>query len=432
MQTKDRGITPAQFLAGIKPEEASTVTWSLIYTGSLFFAYYVLRPIRDELGVASGVSSLPWLFTSALVAMIILNPMYGYLVRRFTRQQVISISYRCFSISLAGITAVLAVSSDAHNILAGRIFFIWVSVFNLFVVSVFWSFIQDIFDSEQGKRLFGILAAGSTIGGLLGSALTASLFENAGRTWLIIIAIILIEFAVLASRKASLASSKHLTVAQQQIAFTPIGGGVFSGIGRTFKSPHLLGLALFILLYSITSAFLYLQQASYADASLTTSTERTIFFANIELWVHATTLFFQIFLTGRFMAKMGVLVTLCSLPIVSTLGFAALATNPTVCVFIIAQVVRRVTNFALTRPAKEILFTGRTREDRYKAKTFIDTVIYRSGDQVGSWGYASLMCMGLGTGQIAAVGIPLSLAWLALSAWLGSRHIVETQDAPQP
>jgi ATP:ADP antiporter, AAA family len=409
-------------LIGIRPEETPTVVWSLVCVGSLFLAYYVLRPIRDELGVAQGVGNLPWLFTGALAVMLALNPLFGYVACRFPRQGVVSISYRFFSIALIGITAVLSIGTEAQQAWAGKAFFVWVSIFNLFVVSIFWSFVQDIFNSGQGKRLFGILAAGSSVGGLAGSVLTVSLVGSIGRNWLIVIAIILIEFAVFASRSASRASAKHFTQTQKETSTRPIGGGVFSGFLRVFQSPYLLGLACFVLIYSATSAFLYLQQASYANTVFATGAERTQFFARIDLWVHAITLFIQLFLTGRVMAKAGVLVTLCALPLVSTIGFASLAACPTICVFVAAQVARRVTNFALTRPAREILFTASTREDRYKAKNFIDTVIYRGGDQVGSWGYAALMCVGLGMGQIAIIGIPLSLIWLGLSVWLGNSH----------
>ena len=434
MRERQEPPTIVQRLTGVRPEEAPTLAWSLLYIGSLFLAYYVLRPIRDELGVAGGVSNLPWLFTGALLAMLLLNPLFGYVVRHFTRERVISISYRFFTATLVVITLLLATSGEGQQMWVGRALFIWVSVFNLFVVSVFWSFIQDIFDTGQGRRLFGILAAGATLGGLLGSALTTMLVEHVGRTWLIAACVILIEMAVLASRKLSHASASLRNEGQNDDAEEPIGGGVFAGMIQVFRSPYLFGLACFILIYSITSTFLYFQQASYAEANFPTREAKTAFFANIDLWVHSITLFVQIFLTGRLMAGLGVLVTLCALPLVSAVGFAALTANPTVGVFVVAQVARRVTNFALARPAREVLFTSSTRDDRYKAKNFIDTVVYRGGDQVGSWSYAGLMAIGLCIGQIAVVGVPLSLAWLCLGFWLGRTHnqqkIAQANSAP--
>lgn len=422
MKAEQHQIPLTQRLLGIRPEEAPTVAWSFLYVSVLFLAYYVLRPIRDELGVASGVSNLPWLFSGALLAMITLNPLFGHLVGRYSRQSVIAISYRSFSATLAAIAILFAMGSNAYHLWIGRVFFIWVSIFNLFVVSVFWSFIQDIFDSDQGKRLFGLLSAGATIGGLIGAALTTGLIKYIDRTWLLVVAVALIEVAVIASRRASRSSTQYMNDLNRETAHKPVGGSAFSGISRIFQSSYLLGMSGFILIYSITSAFLYFQQASYAEVQLATSQARTEFFGKIDLWVHATTLLVQIFLTGRLLAKGGILVTLCALPLVSVAGFVALAAHPSTCVFVIVQVLRRVTNFAITRPAREVLFTSNTRDERYKAKNFIDTVVYRGGDQLGSWSYASLMCVGLGMGQIAIVGIPISVAWLVLSFWLGRVH----------
>uniref|UniRef100_UPI00117B59BF NTP/NDP exchange transporter n=3 Tax=Pseudomonas TaxID=286 RepID=UPI00117B59BF len=313
----------------------------------------------------------------------------------------------------------------------GRAFFIWVSVFNLFVVSVFWSFMVDLFDSEQGKRLFGLFAAGATLGGLLGSAITSSLIAHLDRSWLMAIAIVFLELAVLASRRLSrIARAFQYAARRDNNPDQPLGGGIFAGMVHTLRSPYLGGLALFILLYSVTSTFLYFQQASIAQASFPDRAARTAFFANIDLIVNAITLVFQLFVTGRMLATLGVVVTLCVLPLVSLLGFAVLAASPSVAVIVAAQVGRRVANFALARPAREILFTSSAREDRYKAKNFIDTVVYRGGDQLASWGYAGLMGLGLTLAQIPMIAVPLSAVWLGLSVWLGRTHQAqERQDA---
>src|SRR5882757_7074089 len=183
-----------------EPNELPALGWALLWIFSLFLAYYVLRPIRDELGVAGGVESLPWLFTGTLLAMLVASPLFASVVRRYTRDTFVAITYRFFGINLLIFAALIAVLPTSQQVWVGRAFFIWVSVFNLFVVSVFWSFAVHIFTSSQGTRLFGALAAGATLGGIAGSALTAGLVERIGQTWLIIIAIILIEIAVMASR----------------------------------------------------------------------------------------------------------------------------------------------------------------------------------------------------------------------------------------
>ncbi|MCB2255143.1 MFS transporter [Pseudomonas chlororaphis] len=425
MQEQPQHEHPGNFvsrLTGIRPDELTAVAWSLIYIVTLFLAYYVLRPIRDELGVAGGVNNLPWLFTGTLLAMLVATPLFGYAVRRFSRKRFIAISYRFFAVNLIAFALLLATGSEQQQVWIGRAFFIWASVFNLFVVSVFWSFVTDIFNSAQGKRLFGILAAGATVGGLLGSALTSGLVAHIGRVWLIVVSIGMLELAVFAAARLARTQIAHQERAGRAESEKPVGGGVLAGMLHTFSSPYLLGLAGFILIYSVTSTFLYFQQASLAEANFATREARTAFFASIDLWVNAITLVVQVFLTGRLMAKAGVLLTLSLLPLVSVIGFAGLAAYPMIGVCVAAQVARRVANFALARPSREVLFTSVKREDRYKAKNFIDTVIYRAGDQAASWSYAGLMALGVGISQIAWVGVPLSLAWLALSVWLARAH----------
>lgn len=411
-----------QRVTGARPEEAPALAWSLLYVIAIFLAYYVLRPIRDELGVAGGVSNLPWLFTGTLLVMLVASPLFAYAVRNLSRERFIAISYRFFSANLVGFGILLAVAGPEQQVWIGRAFFIWVSVFNLFVVSIFWSLIVDIFTGEQGKRLFGIVAAGATLGGLLGSALTSGLIEHLGRSWLLAISVLLIEVAVFASGRLSRVSETFEKPVKADDPQKPIGGGVFAGVVHTFRSPYLLGLALFILLYSVTSTFLYFQQASIAAANFPDRAARTAFFANIDLYVNAITLVLQLFFTGRLMSWLGVVATLCALPLVSAVGFGALAAYPTVGVIVAAQVARRVSNFALARPTREVLFTSSAREDRYKAKNFIDTVVYRGGDQVASWSYAGLMGLGVTLAQISVIAIPLSLVWLALAVWLARTH----------
>jgi AAA family ATP:ADP antiporter len=406
----------------VRAAEARALAWSWLYVFALFLAYYVLRPIRDELGVAGGVRNLPWLFTGTLLAMLAVNPLFAAAVRRWPRERFIAIAYRFFMLNLLVFMVLLAVAAPEQHVWIGRAFFIWVSVFNLFVVSVFWSFVVDVFDGEQGKRLFGFLAAGATLGGIAGSSLTSGFVERLGQTWLLLASILLLEVAVFAVRRLSRISDAFQRPVQGDDPHKAVGGGIFAGMTHTFRSPYLLGIGFFILFYSVTSTFLYFQQATIAEANFPTRAARTAFFANIDLWVNVLTLFFQIFLTGRLMGWLGVAATLCALPLFSVAGFAALAAAPSVAVFVAVQVARRVSNFALARPTREVLFTSVPREDRYKAKNFIDTVVYRGGDQIGSWSYAGLAALGLGMTGISVVAVPLSVLWLALSFWLGRRQ----------
>jgi ATP:ADP antiporter, AAA family len=246
--------------------------------------------------------------------------------------------------------------------------------------------------------------------------------EKVGQSWLLLASIILLEVAVFASRQLSRISDTFQRPVQEEASHSIVGGGIFAGMTHTFRSPYLLGIAFFILFYTVTSTFLYFQQAAIAEANFSERAARTAFFAGIDFWVNVLTLVLQVFLTGRLMGWLGVVVTLCALPLFSMAGFAALAAYPTVAVFVGLQVARRVSNFALARPTREVLFTSVAREDRYKAKNFIDTVVYRGGDQVASWAYAILIGLGLSMTGIAIVAVPLSAIWLVLSIWLGRRQ----------
>lgn len=406
----------------VRPSETKALVWSWLYVFAIFLAYYVLRPIRDELGVAGGVDNLPWLFTGTLIAMLVVNPLFSYAVKRFTRKRFISISYRFFSINLLAFLLMLHFATPEQYVWIGRAFFIWISVFNLFVISVFWSFIVDIFNTEQGKRLFGILAAGATLGGMAGSALTSGFVEKIGQSWLMLASILFLEVALFAVRKLSRVSSGFKKTSPEEDPEKALGGSVFSGMKHTFQSPYLLAVAFYILFNSVISTFLYFQQAEIVDSNFPDRAARTIFFADIDFWVNTLTLVLQVFFAGYLTRWLGVAIILCVLPLVSVLGFSALATYPIVTVFVIVQVARRVSNFGLSRPIREVLFTILSREDRYKAKNFIDTVVYRGGDQVGSWAYAGLIGIGLTMTGISIVAVPLSIIWLGLSFWLGKKQ----------
>ena len=422
----------------VRREEVAALGWSWLFVFSLFLSYSVLRPIRDEMGVAGGVRNLPWLFTGTLIAMLALQPLFAMAVRRLPRDRFIALTYRFFMANLLLFMGLLAWAPPDWNVWVGRAFFIWVSVFNLFVVSVFWSFVVDAFDSEQGKRLFGLLAAGATTGAIAGSSLTAGFVEKLGQVPLLLISIVLLEVAVIAARYLSRISAGFRHPPGFQTSEGPVGGGILSGLTHAIRSPYLLGISAFILIYAVTSTFLYFQQASIAETAFTNRAQRTAFFASVDLWVNVLTLGCQLFLTARILAVAGVALTLAALPLFSAVGFGVLAVAPSVGAIVAVQVARRVGNFALARPTRELLFTVLPREDRYKAKNFIDTVVYRGGDQVGAWAFAGLGALGLGLTGISVVAVPLSILWLAVAYWLGRRQEAqarmvgtgEAEDAP--
>jgi AAA family ATP:ADP antiporter len=415
----------------IRPDEVAALLWSCLFIFSVLCSYYVLRPIRDEMGVQGGVDNLPWLFTGTLVAMLAVNPLFSSLVRALPRRRFISITYRFFMANLLLFALYLELSPPGYHVWVGRAFFIWASVFNLFVVSIFWAFIVDVFDSEQGKRLFGFLSAGATLGAVLGSTITSTLVEYLDQNYLLFVSIGLLEVAVLAVRRLSRLSEvfRRAPARRGRSAEVPLGGSILAGFTHTARSPYLLGIAGFMLLFAVTSTFLYFQQATIVSEHFATRAERTAFFANVDLTVNVLTLALQIFLTSQALRRFGVAVTLVALPVVSLVGFTALAVAPTIGVLVVVQVLRRVCNFAFARPTRELLFTVVSREDKYKAKSFLDTAVYRAGDQVGSWSYALLSATGLALAGISLVAVPLSALWIALSYWLGRRQEAAVETA---
>ncbi|MDE4909174.1 MFS transporter [Methylobacterium sp. 092160098-2] len=411
-------------LIDVQPGEGRALAWSWAYIFSILAAYYVLRPIRDQMGVAGGIENLPWLFTATLVGMLALNLPFAYLVKRMPRARFVPITYRFFAANILAFALTLYLAPAEWGVWIGRVFFVWLSIFNLFVVSIFWATIVDVFSNAQGKRLFGFIAAGATLGAIAGSATTAILAKNVPTWGLMLCAVVLLEIAVFCMRGlAALSTQLHEVPGHDRSADDgqdrTIGGSVLAGVTRTFASPYLLNISLFLLLFSVTSTFLYFEQAGIAKRSFSDRGAQTAFFASVDLAVNVLTLGIQLFLTGRIVNRIGVALTLAILPAFSILGFAALAVWPTIGVIVAFQVLRRAGNFAIARPVREVLFTVVPREDRYKAKSFIDTVVYRLGDQVGAWSFTGIQGVGFGSAGVASAAIPLSVAWLVNSLWLG-------------
>jgi ATP:ADP antiporter, AAA family len=408
----------------VRPGEVPALAWSWLYIFSLLSSYYIMRPIRDQMGIAGGVNNLQWLFTGTLVGMLLLNLPFSWLVKTFPREKFIAISYRFFSANILLFALALYVATPEQTIWVGRIFFIWTSIFNLFVVSIFWQMIVDIFTSEQGKRLFGFIAAGATLGAIAGSLFTVSTVEHMAQGFLMVGAALMLEVAVFCVRRLSRLSAALASRPQADAPQQPIGGTLLGGIRDALSSTYLLNVSLFLLLYAVTSTFLYFQQAAVVSHSFASRAAQTQFFATVDLGVNVLTLAVQLFLTGRILKRFGVGTTLSLLPLFSVLGFGAVALLPTLASVVTFQLIRRGGNFAIARPTREVLFTVLPREDRYKAKSFIDTVVYRLGDQIGAWSFALLSALGLGLTEVSVVAAGVSGCWLANSWWLGRRQEV--------
>lgn len=411
----------ARRLVALKHEEVPALAWAWLYIFAVLSSYYIMRPIREQMAVAGGVNNIQWLFTATLVGLLLLNVPFAYLVKTLPRARFIPITYRFFAANILLFAVVMHFTGAAHSVWIGRAFFVWISIFNLFVVSVFWALVVDVFNSEQGKRLFGFIAAAATIGAICGSSITASLARHVPVELLLIGAAVLLEVAVIAVRGLSrLSAALHARTAED--GDKPIGGDLLAGITHPFKSAYLANISLFILLFAITSTFLYFQQAALVRDNFHDRASQTAFFAQVDLAVNVITLVVQLFFTGRILGFLGVGLTLVILPLLTLLGFGTLALMPAISTLVIFQVLRRSSDYAIARPTREVLYTVVPREDRYKAKNFIDTVVYRAGDQIGAWAYALVAMLGFGPRELATVAIGLAFIWLVNAWWLGHRQ----------
>lgn len=438
-------VRPLARATGIRPDEARAVLISGAYFFFLLAAYYVIRPIREEMAVAGGVENIPWLFTCTLAGTLLVHPPFAAAVSRQPRRRFVSRTYRFAIVNLVVFFVLMRTVPDTATVWVGRVFFVWVAVFNLFVVSVFWSFMTDIFREGQSRRLFGLVSAGGGLGAIAGSAITGFAATSVGPVNLLWFSIVLIECAVYCVKRldnlavpsapssqpspaAVTASPSHPDPASASASVGIIGGSAWDGIKRLAGSRYLLGISAFMMLFTIGSTFLYQIQAVIVSANVTGSAERTAVFARLDLAVNVLSLLAQAFLTSRLLKWMGVGVTLALLPLISVVGFAVLGAAPVLgampilTVFVVFQVLRRAGDYAVARPTREVLYTVLSRNDKYKAKNFNDTFVYRAGDQVGAWSFAGLSALGLGTSALAMAMAPVSAVWLLVALWLGRRR----------
>jgi AAA family ATP:ADP antiporter len=404
----------------------------MLLSGLYFYfalsAYFILRPIRDEMAVASGVRNLPWLFAGTLAAMLVANPLYAAVVARMPMRRFVAVTYGFFAANLLVFYALWR--AQVAEVATGRAFFIWTSVFNLFVVSVFWGVMADTFHNTQAKRLFGFIAVGGTLGSISGSAITSFLVQEVGVPNLLLVSATFMVIAILIVSslppRSEVAAAGGVTVEADREREL-IGGSVWAGLTRVLQSPYLLGISAFLLLYTFGSTVMYFAQTDIVGAFYKDRELRTAILARIELTTQVIAGIGQAFLTARLIRTFGLSVTLAAVPVVSIIGFSALGMTawgvlPLLATFVVFGVARRSIEFMLTNPSRKILFTVISREDKYKANSFIETFVYRTGDQITSWSYAGLTALGLTLTGIAWVAVPLSAVYLALGVWLGRKQ----------
>lgn len=396
------------------PQEQRAALWSFVYFFALLASYYVLRPIRDQMGIAGGVKNLPWLFTATFITLLIAQPIYGAVVARLPRAKFIPVVYHFFVVNLLVFWALL--NGVSNTAVVARIFFVWLSVFNLFAVAVFWSVMADLFTSEQGKRLFGFIGAGGTAGALLGPTITIWLSVPLGPVNLMLVAAALLEAAVFCVHRIEHA---RLGPVGPQESEQTIGGGALAAIPALARSPYLMGVGLWVALLSYAATIVYFEQAQLVSASVGSAGQQTRIFASIDLAVSVLTLATQILITGEVLKRLGTGLSAAALPAVYIVGFAFLGFAPSLIVVVIVQVLQRWMNFAIANPARQLYFTVVSREDKYKAKNLIDVVIYRGADALSGWIFDTLQVLGLKLGAIALYSIPVVAGWFVLSLALG-------------
>lgn len=403
-------------LVEARPDETGALLAGFAYFFCLLCGYYLLRPLRDALGLVGGPGQLQWLFTATFIAMLLLVPVFGFLAQRWPPRRFVAVIYRFFALNILCFSALFA--AGVQELAVARVFFVWISVYNLFVVSIFWSVLAEHFSSEQGRRLFGFIAAGGTAGALAGPAL-AALLSGMGAAWLALLAALLLEAALQCCRwlqRTPTGGGQALRRRQ------PLGGDVLAGVRLVLREPYLRGIVAYLLLHSCASTFLYVEQGRIVASSLADTAARTRLFASADLAVSCLSLLLQLALTGRLLRHFGVVAGLALLPALGMAAFAAIAVWPTLAVLVAAQSLRRAVDYALSRPAREVLFTVLSREAKYKAKSVIETVVYRGGDAASGWLAALAASAGLGFGGVALLWLAPGAAWIGLSAWLARRQ----------
>ena len=399
---------------------------SAIFFFFILAALMVVRPAREALGVEQGIDTVRWLFMGTAIVTLAVNPVFGWMVSRFPRLHFISATYLFFAASLAVFYVLLVFAPESIGNTSGRVFYVWFSVFNLFVTMVFWALMVDRYSLEQSKRLFAFIAVGGTIGAIFGPWLASMLAEPFGTHSLILVAV---GFLVLAVMMAWVVARLQPERGRPQSSDDPdappavdertvIGGSAWEGFRATLKSPYLVGILAFVLIAAVMATFMYFTRLQMVAAAGDDLDMQTTLFARIDFYTQISTLVLQAFIAGHILKRFGVSFALALLPITVALGFIGLALVASFTLFVIFDATFRAIQRAIMRPARETLFTIVSREDKYKSKAFIDTFGYRVGDVVGAQTEGWLIGLGMGLVALTTVAVPVAIGWAGLGVWL--------------
>jgi len=399
--------------------------------GVLFFcvltALMVVRPAREALGMQRGIEAIRWLFMGTVLVTLLVNPVFGWLVSRFRRLVFVNATYLFFAFGLVAFYLLLVLAPASAGQTSGQVFYVWFSVFNLFAVMLFWALMADRFTLEQAKRLFGAIAVGGTLGAIFGPWLASELAKPLGTPALLLVAA---GFLVLALGAVAWVARLHPEEGHAP-ADSVIGGSAWEGLRAVVRSPYLLAICGYVLIIAVMSTFLYFTRLQMVAALGTNIDMRTAMFARIDMITQAATLLLQALVTGHLMKRLGVSVTMALLPVTTVLGFIGLAIAGSIVALVAFEATFRAVQRGIMRPSRETLFTVVPRADRYKAKAFIDTFVYRVGDVAGAQTEGLLKHLGMGLIALGSVAVPLAAVWMALGVWLGYAQRRRAQGTEQ-
>ena len=419
-QTRDAHEGYLQRFVSVQRDEVAALLASFTMFFALLCAYYIVRPVRDEMGVTVGKDQIHHLFSVVFLVMLAAVPLFGWVASRFPRRLVLPGIYLFFALNLVGFWVLLK-SKGAGELAAGA-FFIWASVFNLFVISLFWSLMSELWSNEEAKRLYGFISAGGTAGALAGPAVTQVLVNYLAPADLLLISAALLVAALAASLVLRQVHTNGTGTASGHET-EPAGGGILDGAAKVFSSPYLGRIALFVFLANVVGTFFYMEQSRLVGATITDSAARVKFFSSRDLIVSICTLTIQIFGTAQVIKRLGITAALIALPLTATAGTLALFYDPVLSVVAAVMVAERVVAFALSSPAVKIMYTLTAPDEKYKVQNFVDTVVYRGGDALSGWVYA-FISGGMGFAAIATplVAVPLVGLWIWTALGLGKAH----------
>jgi AAA family ATP:ADP antiporter len=417
-----------QTFTNVRRDELSRTLVAGLFFFFVLSALMVVRPAREALGMQRGIEAIRWLFFGTLFVTLLVNPIFGWLVSRFKRQVFISTTYLFFATGLLIFYLLLVLSPTHVGQISGQVFYVWFSVFNLFATMLFWALMTDSFTKDQSERLFGAISLGGTLGAIFGPWLASQLAKPYGTASLLLVAAGFLVLATLctwwmSTLRKSLHSHETITTSDTQIDSAlnnPIGGNAWAGLGAVLRSPFLLGISAYVLILAVVATLLYFTRLQMVAALALDTDTRTETFARIDFYTQVATFILQGFLTSHLIKRFGIAFTMALLPLTVIFGFVGLAVVGSLAALIAAEASFKAVQRGVMRPARETLFTNTAREERYKAKAFIDTFVYRGGDALGAQTEGLLKSLGMGFAGLAWFAVPLAVIWMALGLWLGS------------